>query len=41
MRMAGSSRFRSVSSVIALVAGGLVLALVVVNVPLARLVQAG
>jgi hypothetical protein len=37
MRMAGSGRFRSVSSVIALVAGGLVLALVVVDVPLARL----
>ena len=37
MRMAGSGRFQSVSSVIALVAGGLVLALVVVDVPLARL----
>jgi hypothetical protein len=35
--MAGSGRFQSVSSVIALVAGGLVLALVVVDVPLARL----
>ena len=32
-----SGRFRSVSSVIALVAGGLILALVVVDVPLARL----
>jgi hypothetical protein len=35
--MAGSSRFWSVSSVIALVVGGLVLALVVIDVPLARL----
>jgi hypothetical protein len=37
MSVAGSSRFWSASSVIALVAGGLVLALVVVDVPLARL----
>jgi hypothetical protein len=37
MSVAGSSRLRSVSSVAALVAGGLVLALVVVDVPLARL----
>jgi hypothetical protein len=34
---AAAGRFRSVSSVIALVAGGLILALVVVDVPLARL----
>jgi hypothetical protein len=34
---AASGRFRSVSSVTALVAGGLILALVVVDVPLARL----
>jgi len=37
MRAATAGRFRSVLSVIALVAGGLVLALVVVDVPLARL----
>jgi hypothetical protein len=37
MTAAAADRFRSVSSVIALVAGGLVLALVVVDVPLARL----
>jgi hypothetical protein len=37
MRVAGSSRLRSVSSVAALVAGGVILALVVVDVPLARL----
>jgi hypothetical protein len=37
MRLAGSSRLRSVSPVAALVAGGLILALVVVDVPLARL----
>ena len=35
MSVAGSSRFRSVSSVIALVVGALILALVVVDVPLA------
>ena len=37
MRVAGSSRLRSASSVAALVAGGLILALVVIDVPLARL----
>jgi hypothetical protein len=37
MSVAGSSRLRSVSSVTALVAGGLILTLVVVDVPLARL----
>ena len=37
MSVAGSSRLRAVSSVAALIAGGLILALVVVDVPLARL----
>ena len=37
MTAAAAGRFRSVSSVTALVAGGLILALVVVDVPLARL----
>jgi hypothetical protein len=39
MTAAAAGRFRSLSSVIALVVGGLVLALVVVDVPLARLAR--